>query len=161
MNLSPWQFPHIITHSQRLWQSFTHWTGASLLPTVNPRDPLDVAKALFQAPFVLLSHGTEADPILNYGNQTALTLWEYDWSTFTQMPSRLTAEAHERQSRQQQLSEATRSGWIQGYQGIRISGTGQRFLIEDAIIWDVLDATHSLCGQAATFKRWHPLHKTL
>jgi len=31
---------------------------------------------MFEAPFVLISHGTEDDPILNYGNRVALWLWQ-------------------------------------------------------------------------------------
>jgi hypothetical protein len=40
--------------------------------------PSDVAQFLFEAPFVVVSHGIEANPILNYGNKKALTLWELD-----------------------------------------------------------------------------------
>ncbi len=153
-----WQQPQIVTHSQRLWQSYRHWTGQFLLPGIDPTDQVALAKALFTAPFVLLSHGTEADPILNYGNQAALNLWDYPWSRFTQMPSRLTAEVHERQAREQQLSQAAQAGWTQGYRGIRISRTGQRFCLEDATIWDVLDETNQLCGQAARFQQWSRVH---
>jgi hypothetical protein len=46
-------------------------------------------------------------------------------------------------------------GYIDNYQGIRISRTGQRFLIKQAIIWNLTDALGQKCGQAATFSDWH------
>ena len=44
------------------------------------------SERLFTSPFVIASHGLEDDPILNYGNQAALNLWEMDWDQFTQTP---------------------------------------------------------------------------
>lgn len=113
-----------------------------------------IAEALFTAPFVLVSHGTEADPILNYGNQSALQLWEMDWHQLTQTPSRLTAEPIEREERARLLEQAQTQGYISDYQGIRISRTGRRFHISNVIVWDVLNEQNDRCGQAATFDRW-------
>lgn len=50
--------------------------------------------------------------------------------------------------------EAKSHGYIRNYRGIRISSTGQRFWIEDVILWDVLDENYQRCGQAATFSDW-------
>jgi hypothetical protein len=86
----PWQQEAVIRHSQRLLYSFQHWTGRSLLDASGSL--AEIAQQLFEAPFVLVSHGMELDPIFNYGNQRALELWELDWEQFTQMPSRKTAE---------------------------------------------------------------------
>ncbi|MEO1800781.1 MAG: MEKHLA domain-containing protein, partial [Cyanobacteria bacterium J06629_2] len=49
------------------------------------------AQALFEADFVLVSHGTEADPIYSYANYKALQLWQLNWEDFTSMPSRKSA----------------------------------------------------------------------
>ena len=70
--------------------SFHRLVGRDLLPRTS--DPADEAKRLFQAPFVVVSHGTEVDPALNYGNRTALQLWEMTSEQFVVTPSRLTAE---------------------------------------------------------------------
>lgn len=113
-----------------------------------------IAEALFSAPFVLVSHGTEADPILNYGNQLALQLWEMDWQQLTQTPSRLTAEPISQETRNQLLAQVQTQGYVSGYEGIRISSTGRRFRISNVIVWDVLDENNDRCGQAATFDRW-------
>ncbi|WP_404785299.1 MEKHLA domain-containing protein [Altericista sp. CCNU0014] len=154
--LYPWQTAAAISHAQYLLTSFHHWLGRDLLPDCSA-DPAIAAHQLFGAPFAVLSHGTEPDPILNYGNQTALDLWETDWLDFTQMPSRLTAEPDLREGRSQLLATAAQQGYLTGYEGVRISKTGQRFLIEQAIVWRVLDDKGNGCGQAATFDRWKPL----
>ncbi len=154
---SPWQSPTIVHHCQRLAHSYQYWTGEVL---VLATEPADLVQQLFHAPFILLSHGTEPDPILNYGNQAALDLWQLDWEQLTQMPSRLTAEPMERQARAQLLAQAAASGLINNYRGVRISSSGQRFLIENAIIWDVLDESGLRCGQAAKFTDWKWLTDT-
>jgi hypothetical protein len=76
-----WQQEAAIVHSLCLLHSFQHWTGYALMDTNLP--PLLVAQRLFEAAFVVVSHGTEADPIFNYGNRKALELWQLDWEAFT------------------------------------------------------------------------------
>ncbi|HTL88500.1 MAG TPA: MEKHLA domain-containing protein [Leptolyngbya sp.] len=139
MNAQPLQ------HAKRLIKSFNHWTGKSLIET---------PEALFEAPFVVISHGTEPDPIFNYANRQALLLWEMDWETFTTMPSRKSAEPVSQIERSRLLAQATSQGYISGCRGIRISSSGKRFWIEDVILWTVLDELDQPCGQAATFSRW-------
>jgi hypothetical protein len=109
---------------------------------------------LYNAPFALLSHGTEADPILNYGNQVVLGLWQTTWEDLTRMPSRLTAEPMEQSERAKLLAQAQNQGYIDGYRGIRIARSGRRFWIENAQIWTVFDQQGEVCGQAAKFSKW-------
>jgi hypothetical protein len=156
MLVQPWTQPHIIGHTQNLLLSFRHWFGRELW-VGNPDDPHGIAKELFYARIAVLSHGTESDPIFNYGNQIALQLWEMDWADFTQMPSRLSAEPDLRKGRSQLLAIAAQQGYLTNYEGVRISKTGRRFSIEQAIIWRVFDSEGNICGQAATFDRWKPL----
>lgn len=151
--IPPWQDEGVIHHSVRLCQSFYHWTGRSLLPDHYPTDQA-LGEALFTFPQPVLSHGTEPDPLLNYGNQATLDLWQLDWQTLRQMPSRLTAEPISRAERQQRLAQAAAQGYTENYSGVRISTTGQRFQIENACIWVVLDEQGQPIGQAATFKDW-------
>ncbi|MCD9023862.1 MEKHLA domain-containing protein [Cohnella silvisoli] len=141
-------------HSNLLIDSFYRATGRTLLE-YNPKlQSAAAATALFEANFVLLSHGTEPDPILNYGNKAALRLWEMDWETFTSTPSRLTAEPMERTEREKLLNEVRRQGYSDGYTGIRVSSSGTRFEIRDAVIWSVVDADNQYQGQAAMFREW-------
>lgn len=136
----------------RIVRSFRHWLGYDLLGPGIPDE--EVARRLFEAPFVQVSHGTEADPVLNYGNRMALQLWGVDFETLTQMPSRLTAEPMERSERARMLERVSTRGFIDDYAGVRISHGGRRFRIENAIVWNLIDADGSPAGQAAMFREW-------
>ncbi|MGO8766765.1 MAG: MEKHLA domain-containing protein [Limisphaerales bacterium] len=149
---SVWQTDLAIAHSQMLARSFKHFTGRELLP--GSLSDEELAKRLFETPFVVVSHGTEADPILNYGNQAALALWETTWEEFTRTPSRLTAEMPNREERARLLEIAARRGFIDNYSGVRISKNGRRFEISRATIWNLISETGAPCGQAATFSEW-------
>lgn len=146
------QEPAVIAHTQIIAQSLKHWTGRELL--VGAGSSAELAERIFHAPFVLVSHGTEADPVLNYGNQTALNLWEMTWAELTATPSRLTAEAPNREERARLLAAVTQNGFIDNYSGIRISKNGRRFRIAQATVWNLISATGQPCGQAALFARW-------
>jgi hypothetical protein len=76
------------------------------------------------------------------------------WEQLIKTPSRLTAEPVNRAERQWMLEQALVRGFIDTYRGVRISRTGRRFLVENALIWNVLDAHHFPVGQAATFSHW-------
>jgi len=149
---SIWQTNFVIAHTQMLARSFRKWTGRDLLPGLF--NPAGLAKNIFHAPFVVVSHGTEADPILNYGNQVALDLWEMSWNEFTRTPSRLTAEAPNQIERAKLLDAVSRQGFIDDYSGIRISKNGRRFKISCATVWNLISERSEPCGQAATFDRW-------
>ena len=150
-----WNHPAIIAHTQLLARSLRHWTGRDLLPGLF--NPLGLAKNVFYAPFVLVSHGTETDPVLNYGNAAALALWEMAWDELTRTPSRLTAEAPNREERARLLAAVTANGFIDDYSGIRISKNGRRFRIAQATVWNLLDERGKFSGQAAMFSQWELL----
>jgi hypothetical protein len=143
------------SHVQLLLDSFARLLGRELMPRLGSVE--EQAERLFHAPFVVVSHGTEADPVLNYGNAAALALWEMDFATLTRTPSRLTAESVHRDERARLLERTLRDGYVDDYAGIRISSTGKRFRIEQAIVWNLVDAAGIRHGQAATFDRWTPL----
>ena len=147
-----WKQPEVISWSQILVDSFQQLTGKQLI--VEQETPEQLAEALFFAPFVIVSHGIQADPIFNYGNQTALKLWEISWDNLLKMPSRLSAEEINREARAMMLQQAAKNGYIDNYRGVRISSTGKRFLVEKAIVWNLKDKLGNKCGQAATFSDW-------
>ena len=147
--------PNLNELSKLLIDSYKRATGRTLLEPEPP--PGKEAEALFEAPLAILSHGTEPDPILQYGNRTALMLWEMDWEAFTSMPSRLTAEQAERGERERLLNDARTKGYSDGYRGVRISSSGRRFEIIDAVIWNVTDENGAYRGQAAMIPRWRYL----
>jgi len=147
-----WQADFVVAHTQMLARSFRRWTGRDLLPGLF--NPAGLTKNIFYAPFVLVSHGTEADPILNYGNAAALKLWEMSWEELTRTPSRLTAEAPNREERAKLLEVVTRHGFIDNYSGVRISKSGRRFKISNATVWNLISGNGTACGQAAKFDQW-------
>ncbi|MGE3977652.1 MAG: MEKHLA domain-containing protein [Nitrospira sp.] len=138
--------------SRLLLDSYRHWIGKDMIERTP--DAKQQARLLFEASFVVVSHGVEPDPILNYGNQIALDLWDLSWDRFIKTPSRLTAEADDRAERGRMLERAKLNGYFDGYRGVRISSTGRRFLVEHALIWNVIDLTGNPIGQAATFSQW-------
>ena len=133
-------------------ESFQRLIGAPLVAHVD-----DIADSLWTAPRVIVAHGTEHDPVFFFANQMALELFEMSAEDFIKLPSRLSAEAMNRQERQHLLDEVTRNNFIANYAGVRISATGRRFRIEQAVVWNLTDAQGTKHGQAATFDHWVPL----
>ncbi len=115
--------------------------------------PLCAPEALWDAPFVVLSHGVEDPPRFWYGNRAALDLFELTFDELSGMPSRNSAEPDRREEREQLLTNVRERGFSAGYSGVRISKTGRRFVIEDVLVWNVLDARGERIGQAATYRQ--------
>lgn len=124
-------------------------------PLVDSQD--DLAEALWQAPRVIVAHGTEADPVFFYGNRLALHTFDMDFASFTRLPSRYSAEPLAREERARLLERVSRDGFIDDYAGVRISASGKRFRIERAVVWNLVDPAGGHHGQAATFSHWQPL----
>jgi hypothetical protein len=150
--MQPWQEDNWIEQSQILLNSYRQFLGEELIS--RDASDEDQSRALFETPFVVVSHGTQDDPILNYGNQVALNLWEMDIETLLQTPSRMTAEPVHRDERARLLERTSRDGFVDDYRGIRIASTGRRFLIEKAIVWNLVNDNGDRVGQAATFSDW-------
>jgi len=141
-------------HVAQLCASYRHWTLRDL---ITPRaDPATTARAVFEAPFALLSHGGGPDPVFDYGNRMALQLFEASWEELTSLPSRLSAEPEAREERARLLAEVASRGYIEDYSGVRVSRRGRRFRIARATVWNLLDNAGRPCGQAALFRDWQP-----
>jgi hypothetical protein len=150
----PWLTPRTIAHVSLLLESYRRLVGKDLLPDSESLSEEERARRVFHAPFMVVSHGTEEDPIFNYGNQAALSLWEVTWDEFVHMPSRYSAEADHRDERARLLASVKSQGFATGYQGIRASKSGRRFRIEDTTVWNLTDDMGRYCGQAATYARY-------
>ena len=140
----------LINHVKNVLDSFEKLTGKKIIKRSSP--VIDYKK-IENGKFVLVSHNTEKDPILNYGNAFALNLWEMDWNSFITTPSRKTAEEDKREKRKEMLEIVTQQGYYDNYEGIRISSLGKRFLIKDAIIWCVFNENGKKIGHAAFFDK--------
>ena len=117
----------------------------------------NLAKALYEAPFVLLSHNTAVDPIFNYANLTAQKLFAMNWEQFTALPSRQSAEPPNQEERAALMETVKKQGFIENYAGIRISKNQRRFQIKNGLIWNLLNQDNQYCGQAAFFRDWQYL----
>lgn len=150
--MEPWKHAEVVRWCRLLLDSYRLWTGRDLIGRDGP--PEDQASRLFHAPCVVVSHGAEDDPVLNYGNQVALELWEATWEEFIRTPSRVTAEEVNQEERARMLAQAAARGYIDDYRGVRISARGRRFLVRQALVWNVVDEAGRRRGQAATFSEW-------
>ncbi|MBI5616705.1 MAG: MEKHLA domain-containing protein [Gammaproteobacteria bacterium] len=142
-------------HVELLLDSHFRLTGRRLWPSAAVGATL--AREVFEAPFVLLSHGVETDPVFNYANRAALTLFQYTWDEIIAIPSRESAEPANQAARAALMQRVTTQGFVDDYSGIRIAKSGARFRIERATVWNVTDAAGVYRGQAATFTEWTPV----
>lgn len=143
---------YLANHAALLLDSFRRLTGRELLPA--PLAPAEAARALYQAPFVVLSHDTAADPVFTYANLAAQRLFELPWGKIVGMPSRYSAEPLAREERQRLLERVAADGWIGDYRGVRVSSTGKQFLVDSATVWNLSHPDGRPAGQAATFATW-------
>src|SRR5260370_5491887 len=133
--------------------SYQRLVGRALLPeTVAARE---ASRWLYeQATVVVVAHDTSPDPVFIYANRAAQRRFEYSWEEFAGMPSRLSAEAPDRDERQAFLHDVLRKGFVDDYRGLRITKSGRRFWVEGATVWNLIDAGGNLRGQAALLRRW-------
>lgn len=141
-------------HVSLILSSFLRATGKHL---IDPKLAEDSCRALFEAEFCVLSHSDDADPIFNYGNQAALALFEMSWDQLISLPSRLSAEPQLREERERLLVEVAQKGYIDNYKGIRVSSSGKRFMVENSVVWNLVDDAGKRHGQAAVLYRWKAL----
>ena len=72
-------------------------------------------------------------------------------------PARQSAEAVNWERRQKLLEQVAQHGFVDDYQGVRISAAGKRFRIEQTTIWNVVDEKNVYRGQAAVIFHWSAL----
>ncbi len=147
--------PYLTDHARLLLSSFHRITGKHL---ISPEGAGEAAyQALFEAPYAVASHDTAEDPMFNYGNLAAQKLFEMNWAILLTHPSRHSAEPENRAERSRLLARVTKRGFIDDYRGVRISSTGRRFRIEEAMIWNLIDGEGIYRGQAAALYQWAEL----
>src|SRR5262245_26044109 len=132
--------------------SYAWLVGKPLVPAGS-----DAAWLYSQAPFAVVAHNTDADPKFIYANKCAQSCFEYSWEEFIGLPSRLSAEAPERAERQALLDAVAQNGFMSGYRGVRVAKSGRQFLIENGVVWELIDEKGIRRGAAATFPAWRNL----
>ena len=142
----------LVEHVVDIGNSYRQLLLKELIPNIQSDEQL--ARQLFYAPFAVVSHDTATDPVFNYANLKALALFELSWEDFTCLPSRLSAEPFVQAERDRLLAEVMEKGYIDNYEGVRISSTGKKFQIRNAVVWNLMDNNHHYKGQAAWFDKW-------
>jgi GNAT superfamily N-acetyltransferase len=142
-------------HVALLRDSLLRVTGRDLASGLDLSDGLEAA--VRNAPYALLSHDVGDDPVFTYGNATTLRLFETTFDQLTSMHSRESAEPVERAEREALLARVAARGFVDDYSGVRVSATGRRFVIENALVWEVVDDDGARHGQAAIFEHWSRL----
>jgi len=146
---------YLLPHAALLIRSYRRWTGKELLDAgLSPRE---AARALYHAPFVVLSHDSTPDPLFTYANLAAQARFEMTWREIVGLPSRLSAEPLARQARAHLLEKVAAQGFIDSYCGVRIAKSGRRFMIRNATVWNLTDCNDQLQGQAAMFSEWQDI----
>jgi PAS domain-containing protein len=143
------------SHAVLLRASYRRWTGRELIPAGIAEEA--AAGWLETAPFAVVSHDTEPDPVFNYANRQALELFGMTLDQFTALPSRLSAEPVQQEQRARLMLQVTRDGYIDDYSGVRIAADGRRFMIRGATVWNLVDHAGEYRGQAAMIPRWELL----
>jgi len=128
----------LVEHVLTIKNSYRQLLLKELIPNILSDEAF--AHQLFHAPFAVVSHDTASDPIFNYANLKALELFELNWEEFTRLPSRLSAEPVNQTERERLLAEVTEKGYIDHYEGVRVSSTGKRFMIKNAVVWNLRDS---------------------
>jgi PAS domain S-box-containing protein len=142
-------------HTRLLCDSYRHWTGMRLIEH-DPQSPEGV-RELLEAPFAVASHNTQDDPVFNYANNAALRLFGMTREEMMGLPSRYSAEPMAREERAHLLERVAQNGYVDDYSGIRIAKSGLRFVIRNAVVWNVIDEQGIYKGQAALIRDWTPV----
>ena len=138
-------------HVSMMLKNLKRWTAYDLIEEYGfSADKL--GEEIFNADFYILSHNNAIDPILTYGNNRVLQLWEISWEELTQMHSRDTAKPVEQIDRQALMDRVKEYNYVSGYEGIRVSKKGMEFKILDVTIWNLFSDNDDPYGQAAWFK---------
>ena len=147
---------YCLEHVSILLGNLKKWTGFDLAEEFGiSKDEL--GKGIFEAEFCLLSSDLSADPILNYGNQKAIDLWEMPWEELTSTRSRDTAKSDNQSDRDELMRRVNENNFVTGYSGMRVSKTGREFFIKDVTIWNLFADDGAPYGRAAWFKDVEPL----
>src|SRR5579862_2952881 len=94
--MDAWRQPEAVRQVGRMLSSYARWTRSELCVDLGlgrvAGEAEAVAGIIYRLPWVVVAHGTGADPLFVYANRCAQALWELDWAAFTALPSRRSAD---------------------------------------------------------------------
>lgn len=148
----------MISHAILLDRSLKRLTGRGIYDRigVQPSSPKGIYNTVcLNERFVLISHGTESNPIYNFGNVAALQAFARSWDDI-KFPSAesVVLRSQDEVLRKELMMKVTKNGFVEGASGIRVRGDGKFIKLVDAIVWNCYDMDDSTyVGQAAFFDR--------
>lgn len=146
---SPWD----AAFNSLLCDSYERLLGHPLVS--DAPDETDIAHWLYHdAPFAVLAQNVADDPVFVYANIAAQQCFGYAWDEFSGLPSRLSAPSADRAARERLMAGVKQEGYVTGYRGLRQSKSGRQFWIEDVTIWNLIDTSGTVRGQAALISSW-------
>lgn len=149
------EYQSMADHVALLRASLKRCTGLDLVPAY--LDKAQAAVAVFNAPWSLLSHSADDQPHLTYTNRTGARVFNLRLERLTKYLSSETTLPEDRPKREQLLKHVREHGYADHYSGVRVTTDGVKFIIKDAVVWNLSDTHGRYLGQAAMFKRWRYL----
>lgn len=144
-------------HIRLLSESLQTSSGTDMFQWINnqsPEAPVMTASQIdSNKRFGVLSHGTQPDPIYNYGNQASLELFEYSIGDLCQTPSRFSTVPELMEDRSKLIEEIETQGFGYIDNAIRVSANDTLFLISKILVWTVFDDDNNRIGLAAIYDR--------
>lgn len=114
----------------------------------------ETAKQLhYNQRFGVLSHGTQPDPIYNYGNIASLELFEQTLENLCKTPSRYSTIPELMEDRSNLIEDIETQGYGLIDKAIRVSAKGNLFLIHQILVWTVFSDDNERLGLAAIYDR--------
>jgi len=123
-------------------------TGNNNIKNITTAQELDVNPR-----FGILSHGTQPDPIYNYGNQASLILFEQTIERLCTTPSRYSTVPELMDDRTSLIRQIEEVDYGYLWNAVRNSIQGKLFVIEKILIWNVYNDKGERIGLAAFYDR--------
>jgi len=158
----------ILTHVKLVDASLRSLTGQGVTERMgldNLTSPPDIYRSIYNNNrYILITHGTEENPIFNFGNQAALSAFYRSWESLTAMASAqsVVLRSIDEEMRIELMRKVTTENYVEGASGIRIRGDGTFIKLIDAVVWNCFNEDGTVIGQAAFFDRYKcPIIKTV
>ena len=155
--LKPYLSTPVIMQNLLLIESYYRKVGKPLFE--QEVEISDVAQVLWDCPYPVLAHDAATEdpgPIFVYANKAGLDLFEAEWEHLIGTPSTKSAEpiTDIQEDRAAALASAMQNGYIDDYEGNRISFKGTKFRISGATLFNVEAPSGERVGQAVVIRGW-------
>ena len=124
-------------------------------PLVQKSD--DVIAALWAAPCAILAHYRVPNTDFHFANRCALDVYESDYIGFSAQFQEALPHKDQRDRQSELFSSAIPTGGMSKYSGNLVSCRGNRFRVQHALTWPLIDEDGEYLGTAAMFDLWFAL----